>query len=212
MRVITVQTRGAVRRLEQQGTLTGDGRRTDHHFRPAYTVIRRWLAAHDPTYRGTPYPVWGWALPPDGDIREILEEVADTLAASQRNDPPSVVLSATVDDERVLRTCATCWHAVLNGHPATGDPHVVAAWEHWLDTTPQSRLLHPAVHAPQPLRRLLDRDWRHIIDQRCGCDPDLLGHVTFARLHLSDVVAAVPLTAGDDPERLAAALIAASGS
>mgnify|MGYP001583867129 CR=1 FL=1 len=191
MRLWTIQTLGAWRRLKRVGRLTGDGRRHWHDFRPAY----RWMRVQM-MRRGClgplQHPLWTWHFP-----RPDLRGGA-LLSRGIRG----VRLELQVPPDRVLLSDFEAWHCVLNRHYLALTEREDDRFE-VLCRRRTGKAIPRWSNLPADLRAHVRMSWERIFDlERLASSPvwkprrgtsDIQG--TVAEIRLEEVVRADPFIA-----------------
>ncbi len=105
IRLWTIQTPLAWSLLQQHNSLSGDGRRADRYFRPAYRWLMEQMALRTTGYTGR-FPIWFWTEKPD--FRKYHFRNYCKPGESM------VLLECCIPTERVLLSDYESWHSVLN--------------------------------------------------------------------------------------------------
>lgn len=105
IRLWTIQTPLAWSILKQQNSLSGDGRRADPFFKPAYRWLKEQMSLRTKGYTGR-FPVWFWTEKPD--FRKYRFRNYSTPGQ------PIVFLECLIPIERVLLSDYESWHSALN--------------------------------------------------------------------------------------------------
>ena len=103
VRVWTIQPIAWWRLLQTRGMVSGDGRRVDPHFRPAYKWLMLQMASRIAGYRGR-FPIWAWQSPKP-DLRRSAHLPRGEAGVRVELELPMV---------RVLLLDFQTWHCVLN--------------------------------------------------------------------------------------------------
>ena len=104
----TIQTEGAIRRMERTGALRGDGRRPWREHRHSFRwMIRQMRQRIGPPPPGSAYPVWAWkvysARSPRPDLRRVAQLPRGTRGARIEFETP---------EDRVLLSDFDRWDCV----------------------------------------------------------------------------------------------------
>ena len=119
LRLWTIQTALAWSLLQEKKVLSGDGRRVDRFFKPAYRWLKEQMAVHITEYGGR-YPIWFWTHKPDFRQYRYWNYSKPGI--------PIVLLECLVPEERVLLSDYESWHIPLNnGYLALDE----AEWDAW---------------------------------------------------------------------------------
>ena len=105
IRLWTIQTPLAWSLLQQNKSLSGDGRRADPFFRPAYRWLKERMSVRTQGYTGR-FPIWFWTEKPD--FRQYR------FRNYSKPGKPVVFLECLIPAERVLLSDYESWHSVLN--------------------------------------------------------------------------------------------------
>ncbi len=105
IRLWTIQTPLAWSLLQQNNSLSGDGRRADHWFRPAYRWLMEQMSLRTEGYTGR-FPIWFWTKKPDFRKYRFRNYC--------KQGKPIVLLECLIPVERVLLSDYESWHSVLN--------------------------------------------------------------------------------------------------
>ena len=105
IRLWTVQTPLSWSLLQQNNSLSGDGRRVDPFFKPAYRWLMEQMALRIDGYRGR-FPIWFWTEKPD--FRKYR------FRNYSKPGQPIVFLECLIPAKRVLLSDYESWHDALN--------------------------------------------------------------------------------------------------
>lgn len=138
VRLLTWQSAAAAQRLASTGTLTGDGRRVDPHYRPAYREMARWMRERTSAPHAR-WPIWAWAsgaptaasvCPGPAHCRSFRG--SKWCFAHWVIPPGEVQLDLAVPADRVLLSDFDTWHHALNYMYLPDENEMLrleAAWE-----------------------------------------------------------------------------------
>ena len=105
VRLWTIQTPLVWSLLQQHNSVSGDGRRADPWFRPAYRWLMEQMSLRTKGYTGR-FPIWFWTEKPD--FRQYR------FRNYSKPGIPIVFLECLIPAERVLLSDYESWHSVLN--------------------------------------------------------------------------------------------------
>jgi len=148
MRLWSIQTENAVRRIKEKGELRGDWRRVDHWFKEAYQWLCVEMEKADIGLKGRP-PVWAWTRRPD--LR---------YSAHGQKGETLYLLELDVPDDEILVSNFGAWHCVLN--PCFVTMNDAEFHKMWDDDSPYSD-------------QEIEESWQRIFDLELVAGPDNYG-------------------------------------
>lgn len=176
LRLWTFQTSLAWSRLQKEGVLSGDGRRAEPYFRPAYAWLREQMKTRTLGSTGR-YPLWFWTHKPD--LRSYRYRNYADIGETR------VVIECLVPKERVLLSDYESWHSVLNdGYLALNE----SEYDAWHDKVGNRHI------SPQQAAQEKRASWERIFDfPLLAAHPEWHGtggdvQATVEELHLHEVV------------------------
>lgn len=177
IRLWTFQTPLAWSLLQQNRTLSGDGRRADPFFRPAYRWLMEQMAVRTEGYTGR-FPIWFWDKKPD--FRQYRFRNYTKPGESV------ILLECLIPRNRVLLSDYETWHSVLNKSHISLSEAEFDAWYERLDS---------GTYSSAQMDAEIRESWQRVFDfEALSANPEWAGpptvQATVETLRLEEVVRA----------------------